>query len=64
MEMDELREFVLRRIKHAEKRVTLLKEREGEKPSENLTYWGGQSLGYWQGKLSAYETILDEIDGI
>jgi hypothetical protein len=62
--MNELREFVLRRIQHATKRIDQITKQQGENASQTHTYHGGQTLGYWQGKLSAYELIMDEIDGI
>jgi hypothetical protein len=60
--VEDLKKFLERRTIHAEKRINLIHERHGKNPSETHTYWGGQTLGYWQGKLSAYELVLDELD--
>lgn len=54
--------FLLKRISHAEKRVLSIKESHGDNPTETHNYYGGHSLGYWEGKLSAYQNILDEIE--
>jgi hypothetical protein len=60
--MTELKEFLLRRISHAEKRVNELKAKHGSNPNETHTYYGGWDLGYWQGMLAAYHNVLDELE--
>jgi hypothetical protein len=62
--MYELKEFILRRIRHAEKRISQIKESYGDNPSQTHNYHGGWDLGYWEGLLAAYENVIDEIDGI
>jgi hypothetical protein len=59
--LNKVKENLLKKITHAKKRVKSYKESHGEKPSETHTYHGGWDLGYWEGKLSAYQAILDEI---
>jgi hypothetical protein len=60
--VEELKKFLARRMNHAEMRINLIHEKHGKNPSKTHTYWGGQTLGYWQGKLSAYELVLDELE--
>lgn len=56
-----MEDFLRRKIVHARKRAMQLKEMHGENPTEKYNYYGGHNLGYWEGKQSAYELILDEI---
>ena len=60
--MNELITYINRRIKHAENELKLIKESQGDNPSDHYTYYGGQALGYWQGKLASYEDILYQIN--
>lgn len=62
--MNELKGYLTKRLSHAKKRLQKTKEIHGENPSGNYTYYGGQTLGYWQGKVSAYELALDVIDEV
>lgn len=59
-----MKDFLVRRIAHVSRRVVSIKESHGESPNETHNYFGGHSLGYWEGKLSAYQNILDEIEEI
>src|SRR5690625_634962 len=54
------RKYLEGRISHASKRVQQFRESRGESPAETHTYYGGWDLGYWEGKLSAYEDMLDK----
>jgi hypothetical protein len=60
--MDNLKKFLVRRMSHVEKRIERTKEIHGGNPNGNYNYYGGQTLGYWQGKLAAYELVLEEIE--
>lgn len=60
--MENLKEYINGRISHANKRVKQFRDSHGDNPNETHTYHGGWSLGYWEGLLSAYEKILDEIE--
>ena len=62
--INNFKEYLLKRISRADKRISLIKESHGDKPNETHNYFGGQNLGYWQGILFAYENILDEIEKI
>lgn len=62
--LDEIKEFLVKRISHAEKRFNQIQQEHGDNPSETHTYWGGKNLGLWRGTLSAYEVVLDEIKAI
>lgn len=55
--MDE--EYLLKRIEHCEKRLEPLKELEKQK---NLTNAGYRSLGYWSGKIDAYDMMIAELE--
>lgn len=57
--MVELREHLIRKMSHADKRVKSIKRSHGDKAGSTHTYHGGWSLGYWEGKLSTYEDLLD-----
>ncbi|WP_259345495.1 hypothetical protein [Priestia aryabhattai] len=60
--MKDIKKYLEGRISHAKKRASLLKESHGKTPNETHNYFGGQSLGYWEGRLSAYSNVLDEIE--
>lgn len=62
--MEELKVFLNKRIAKANKRVDMFKESHGDNPNQTHTYFGGWSLGYWEGLSSAYERILDEIEEV
>ena len=51
-----------RKIRHAKNRVNNYKELHGDNPIKTHTYHGGWSRGYWEGKLSTYEDMLDEMN--
>lgn len=55
--MDEAQ--LLRRIEHCEKRLKPLKEKEKE---GTLTKWGYRSLGYWSGKIDAYDMMIASLE--
>ncbi|KEK22507.1 hypothetical protein BAGA_19095 [Bacillus gaemokensis] len=57
-----MKEFLSKRIRHARNRAIAIKETHGDNPNETHNYFGGHTLGYWEGKLSAYQSILDEIE--
>jgi hypothetical protein len=60
--MNNLKNFLAKRITFASKRVDAIRESHGDYPTETHNYSGGHSLGYWEGKLSAYENVLDLIE--
>jgi hypothetical protein len=60
--MNDLKEYLKRRISRMSKRVESVKEKYGDNPTETYNFYGGQTLGHWQGMLSAYENVLDEIE--
>jgi len=54
-----LASYLERRIQHAQSRADTTKESHGANPSDTHTYYGGQELGRWEGKVSAYENVQD-----
>ena len=62
--MEELKTYIVNRISRLSKRVDELKLEQGDNPSETHTYHGGWELGYWKGRLSAFEDIMDTIEEI
>lgn len=62
--MEDLATFAEKRIEHCNKRAIACKKAHGENPAQTHTYHGGWSLGYWEGKLSTYEDMLDKISEI
>lgn len=60
--MKTLIDYLSKRIAHAEKRIEVFKKSHGDNPGETHTYFGGWDLGCWEGKLSAYQNALDEIN--
>ena len=59
-----IKDYLSKRILHADSRVKIFKEKYGNNPSEKYTFYGGHTLGYWEGTLSTYQNILDEIEVI
>jgi len=57
-----LKDYLSKRILHAESRVKIFKKKYGDNPSEKYTFYGGHTLGYWEGTLSTYQNVLDEIE--
>jgi len=57
-----IKDYLTKRISHAESRVKIFKEKYGDDPSEKFTFYGGHTLGYWEGTLSTYQNVLDEIE--
>lgn len=55
-----MKERVERRIKRLTDKVATLKEKYGDDPSK--AYYGCLSLGYWEGKLSMYEGVLNALN--
>lgn len=60
--VEELKGYLKRRIKHAQKRVNMIEEKHGSNPSKDYNYHGGMDLGMWKGLLTGYENTLDEIE--
>lgn len=60
--MEYTKERLERKIVRIKSKVENLKQEHGDKPSITHTYHGGWSLGYWEGKLSTLEDILDDLD--
>ena len=58
----DIKSFVEQRLQHAKQRFSEIEKSQGENAHQHCTYFGGQALGIWQGKISAYETILDELE--
>lgn len=56
------KEKVIKRINRVKHKIAVLKEAHGDKPGLTHTYHAGWDMGYWQGKLSFLEEILDEIE--
>lgn len=61
--MRELKKYLIRRKERAQKKVDSIKEIHGDNPASKFNYFGGQNLGYWEGRASAFEDILDELEG-
>ena len=55
-----IKDYLTKRISHAEIRVKLFKEKYGDNPSKKYNFYGGHTLGYWEGTLSTYQNVLDE----
>lgn len=55
--------FVNRRIALCNRRIEELEKRyENKSTMDDLTYHAGHDVGYWKGKLSAYELIKDKME--
>lgn len=61
-DVERLRKQVQRRATHAKKRAEQIAEQHGDSPNQTHNYFGGQTLGYWQGRYSALADVLDEVD--
>lgn len=56
-------ESLKKRIKRIEKRLDAYKKgMTDQQLAEYYTYHGGWSIGYWEGKLTAYEDMLIEFE--
>lgn len=62
MQNKNIKQYLQKRIEHANKRAKKIEESHGDNPGETHTYFGGKSLGYWKGMLEAYQNCLDEIN--
>ncbi|MGN4723966.1 hypothetical protein ACTFR8_23325 [Bacillus cereus group sp. MYBK15-3] len=62
--MEGLKRTTKRKLKHAEKRAKELKKAHGATPGKTHTYHGGWDLGYWEGRASMAQDILDEVGGV
>ncbi|MCY9593990.1 hypothetical protein [Paenibacillus chitinolyticus] len=62
--MQDIRDFLAKRITYAKRRAFTYKNEHGENPEQTHNYFGGYSLGYWEGKVAAYQYILDELEGV
>jgi hypothetical protein len=49
-------------MKFAESRVASVKKSLGDNPVKTHNYYGGQNLGYWEGRMTAYENVLDFLE--
>ena len=62
MQNKNIKQYLQKRIEHANKRVKHIEESHGNNPGETHTYFAGKSLGYYKGLLEAYQNCLDEIN--
>ena len=62
-EKNQLIKYLKDRLKHAEQRAKEIKLRHGDNPGKTHTYHGGWDLGYWEGKVSTYQNLLDKLEG-
>ena len=53
-----LRKYIERTLKRAKRRADSYKDTT----EKTHTFHGGYSKGYWEGKISALESILEELD--
>lgn len=60
-EVERIRNYVEKRLARAEKRVNEIAADQGEKPEQTHNYFGGRSLGYWQGRASALDDVLSTL---
>ena len=56
------KEKLQRKINRIQKKVDNIMLQHGDTPSLTHTYYGGQKLGYWQGRLSVLEELLDDTE--
>lgn len=54
--------YLKRRIERIKKRIDAYNELNGNRDTQSMTFHGGWSVGYWEGRLSAYEDMLDDLD--
>ncbi|WP_428828508.1 hypothetical protein ACPJHH_13150 [Bacillus altitudinis] len=51
-----------RKYERAADKIEKIKEQHGNNPGQTHTYHGGWSLGFWVGRLSVLEELLEEED--
>jgi hypothetical protein len=56
------KEKLERKINRIKLKIDSLKKEHGDTPSLTHTYHGGWSLGYWEGRVSVLEELLDEVE--
>lgn len=61
--MGDVIKIVERKLKHAKRNLEYYDVRYGNTNIHPLTYHAGWNVGYWNGKVSAYEDLLDELKG-
>jgi len=59
---EDLVDYIKQKISQAEKKVTFYEEGHGDNPTETYGYYGGWRLGYWEGRIAAFEDILFKIE--
>lgn len=62
--MDKLKEHLENRLAHAEERIQTIKDIHAKNPSNTYNYFGGQTLGYWEGMAAGYDLALAKIDDL
>lgn len=60
--MEELKKVIERKLKHADKRAKEIRELQGDNPGKTHTYHGGRELGMWEGRVSAWQDTIDEME--
>jgi hypothetical protein len=56
--------FLEKRAEHARVRIEGIQADHGVKSSDTHTYYGGQTLGYWQGRKAALFDARDKLEEI
>ncbi|MCP9283012.1 hypothetical protein [Bacillus safensis] len=51
-----------RKYERASNKVEKIKEQHGDNPGQTHTYHAGWNLGFWVGRLSVLEELLEEED--
>ncbi|WP_427050439.1 hypothetical protein [Paenibacillus sp. TC-CSREp1] len=59
-----IRDYVTRRREFASRRAEQVKAAHGITPNQTHNYFGGHSLGYWEGRVAALDDVLYEIEQI
>lgn len=60
--LDKLVDKIRKKMERASLKEDMYREKHGPNPTENYNYYGGWSLGYWEGMLSVCEDILDALE--
>lgn len=60
--IEKIKKIIERRLHHSSENANELENKHGSNPTEKYNYYGGWSLGYWKGRVSLLEELLDELE--